>query len=198
MKNAMYLNSDLVRYARIKMKNAIYLNSDLVRYAKDNVDALLKKLNVLIQNSGGVLSGDAIHFEILYYLGIDYEKKVMNAFGIKHLKTKIYGIKSAELYNDAFDDAFLLFKGDIIVEEDNRTNNLAAALANAYEELNSLQEKTGVEMQISIGFTGVKVKSLKDNTVLSTFISKSELDKVADITAQIRNAIDSSIRQITK
>ena len=180
------------------MKNAMYLNSDLVRYAKDNVDALLKKLNVLIQNSGGVLSGDAIHFEILYYLGIDYEKKVMNAFGIKHLKTKIYGIKSAELYNDAFDDAFLLFKGDIIVEEDNRTDNLAAALSNAYEELNSLQEKTGVEMQISIGFTGVKVKSLKDNSVLSTFISKSELDKVADITAPIRNAIDNSIKQITK
>ena len=82
--------------------------------------------------------------------------------------------------------------------KDNRTHNLAAALANAYEELNSLQEKTGIEMQISIGFTGVKVKSLKDNTVLSTFISKSELDKVADITAQIRNAIDSSIQQITK
>ena len=180
------------------MKNTMYLNSDLVRYAKDNVDALLKKLNVLIQNSCGVLSGDAIRFEILYYLGIDYEKKVTNAFGIKHLKTKIYGIKSAELYNDAFADPFLLFKGDIIVEEDNRTNNLAAALVNAYEELNSLQEKTGVEMQISIGFTGVKVKSLKDNTVLSTFISKSELDKVADITAQIRNAIDNSIQQITK
>ena len=180
------------------MKNAMYLNSDLVRYAKDNVDALLKKLDVLIQNSGGVLSGDTIRFEILYYLGIDYEKEIMNAFGIKHLKTKIYGIKSAELYNDAFDDAFLLFKGDIIVEEDNRTNNLSSALANAYEELNSLQEKTGIEMQISIGFTGVKVKSLKDNTVLSTFISKSELDKVADITAPIRNAIDSSIQQITK
>lgn len=181
------------------MKNAIYLNSDLVRYAKDNVDALLKKLNVLIQNSGGVLSGDAIRFEIIYYLDIDYEKGIMNAFGIKHLKTKIYGIKSAELYNDAFDNrAFLLFKGDIIVDEDNITNNLVAALANAYEELNSLQENIGVEMQISIGFTGVKVKSLKDNTVLSTFISKSELDKVADITAPIRNAIDNSIRQITK
>ena len=82
--------------------------------------------------------------------------------------------------------------------KDNRTNNLAAALENAYEELNSLQEKTGVEMQISIGFTGFKVKSLKDNTVLSTFISKSELDKVADITAPIRNAIDNSIQQITK
>ena len=180
------------------MKNAMYLNSDLVRYAKDNVDALLKKLDVLIQNSGGVLSGNTIRFEISYYLGIDYEKEVMNAFGIKYLKTKIYGIKSAELYNDAFDDAFLLFKGDIIVEEENRTNNLAAALANAYEELNSLQEKTGVEMQISIGFTGVKVKSLKDNTVLSTFISKSELDKVDDITEPIRDAIDNSIQQITK
>ena len=177
----------------------MHLNSDLVRYAKDNVDALLKKLNALIKNSGGVLSGDTIRFEILYYLGIDYEKEIMNAFGIKHLKTKIYGIKSSELYNDDFANrAFLLFKGDIIAEEYNRTNNLAAALENAYEELNSLQEKTGVEMQISIGFTGVKVKSLKDNTVLSTFISKSELDKVADITAPIRNAIDNSIQQITK
>lgn len=77
-------------------------------------------------------------------------------------------------------------------------SDLVSALANAYEELNSLQEKTGVEMQISIGFTGVKVKSLKDNTVLSTFISKSELDKVSDITSPIRNAIDSSIQQITK
>ena len=181
------------------MKNAIYLNSDLVKYAKDNVDALLKKLDVLIQNSGGVLSGDAISFEILYYLGIDYGKEIMNAFGIDDLKTKICGIKSAELCNDVFDNRiFLLFKGDIIAEEDDRTNNLAAALANAYEELNSLQENTGVEMQISIGFTGVKVKSLKDNTVLSTFISKSELDKVADITEPIRNAIDSSIQQITK
>ena len=114
------------------MKNAIYLNSDLVRYAKDNVDALLKKLNVLIQNSGGVLSGDTIRSEIIYYLDIDYEKGIMNAFGIRYLKTKIYGIKSVELYNDVFTNrAFLLFKGDIIVEEDNRTNNLSAALANA-------------------------------------------------------------------
>ena len=181
------------------MKNAMYLNSDLVRYAKDNVDALLKKLDVLIQNSGGILSGDTIRFEILYYLGIDYEKEIMNAFGIKYLKTKIYGIKSAELYNDAFDNrAFLLFKGDIIVEEDNRTNNLASALANAYKDINSLQEKIGVDMQISIGFTGIKVKSLKDNSVLSTFITKSELDKVADSITPIRNAIDSSIRKITK
>ena len=181
------------------MKNAIYLNSDLVRYAKDNVDALLKKLNVLIQNSGGVLSGDTIRFEILYYLGIDYEKEIMNAFGIEYLKTKICGIKYVELCNDILvDRIILLFKGDIIVDEDNRANNLAAALANAYEELNSLQEKTGVEMQISIGFTGVKVKSLKDNTVLSTFISKSEIDKVADITEPIRNAIDNSIQHITK
>ena len=89
-------------------------------------------------------------------------------------------------------------KNAMYLNSDLRTNNLAAALANAYEELNSLQEKTGVEMQISIGFTGVKVKSLKDNTVLSKFISKSELDKVADITSPIRNAIDSSIQQITK
>ena len=181
------------------MKNTIYLNSDLLKYAKDNVEALLKILDVLIRNSGGVLSGDTIRSEILYYLGIDYEKEIMNAFGIEDLKTKICGIKSAELCNDVFANRiFLFFEGDIFVKKDSSTSDLAAALANTYEELNSLQEKTGVEMQISIGFTGVKVKSLKDNTVLSTFISKSELDKVADITAPIRNAIDNSIQQITK
>ena len=181
------------------MKNAIYLNSDLLKYAKDNVDALLKKINVLIQNSGGVLSGDAIRFEIIYYLGIDYEKEVMNAFGIEDLKTQICGIKYAELYNDVFDNRiFLLFEGDIFVKKDSSTSDLVKALGVAYKELNSLQEKIGVEMQISIGFTGAKVKSLKDNTVLSTFISKSELDKVADITTPIKNAIDSSIQQITK
>lgn len=181
-------------------KNAIYLNSDLLRrHGKNDVDALLKKLDVLIQNSCGVLSGDTICFEILYYLGIDCEKEVMNAFDIEDLKTKIYGIKSAELYDDVFANrTFLLFKGDIFVKEDNSTSDLVKALDVAYRELNSLQEKTGVEMQISIGFTGVKVKSLKDNTILSTFISKSELDKVADPIAPIRNAIDSSIRQITK
>ena len=90
------------------MKNAIYLNSDLVRYAKDNVDALLKKLDVLIQNSGGVLSGDTIRFEILYYLGIDYEKEIMNAFGIEYLKTKICGIKYVELCNDILVDRIIL------------------------------------------------------------------------------------------
>ena len=181
------------------MKNAMYLNSDLVRYAKDNVDALLKKLDVLIRNSGGVLSGDAIRFEILYYLGIDYEKEIMNAFGIEDLKTKICGIKSAELCNDVFANrAFLLFKGDIFVKKDSSTSDLVKALVVAYEELNSLQENTGVEMQISVGFTGVKVKSLKNNTILSTFVTKSELDKVADVTAPIRNAVYSSIQQITK
>ena len=123
----------------------------------------------------------------------------MNAFGIEDLKTKICGIKYAELCNDVFANRiFLLFKGDIFVKKDSSTSDLSDALANVYKELNSLQENTGVEMQISVGFTGVKVKSLKDNTVLSTFVTKSELDKVADITAPIRNAIYSSIQQITK
>ena len=181
-------------------KNAICLNSDLVRrHGTDAIDALLKKLDVLIQNSCGVLSGDAICFEILYYLGVDCEEEVMIAFGIEDLKTKICGIESAELCNDVFANRIiLLFKGDIFVKKDNGTSDLVQALGVAYKELNSLQEKTGVEMQISIGFSGVKVKSLKDNTVLTTFITKSELDTVADITAPIRNTINSSIQQITK
>lgn len=165
---------------------------------KNAINSLLEKLDGLIRFDG-VLSGNVIWHEIIYNLGIDLDKKILSAFGIKDLESKIYGIKSIKVCTyDFSNNARLLFEGDIVAKKDDISSDIAAALSNAYEELNSLQEKTGVEMQISIGFTGVKVKSLKDNTILSTFISKSELDKVADHITLIRNAIDSSIQQITK
>lgn len=165
---------------------------------KNAINSLLERLDGLIRFDG-VLSGNVIWHEIIYNLGIDLDKKILSAFGIKDLESKIYGIKSIKVCTyDFSNNAHLLFERDIVAKKDDISSDIAAALSNAYEELNSLQEKTGVEMQISIGFTGVKVKSLKDNTILSTFISKSELDKVADSIATIRNAIDSSIRQITK
>ena len=165
---------------------------------KNGINSLLERLDGLIRFDG-VLSGNVIWHEILYNLGLDLDKKILSAFDIKDLESKIYGIKSIKVCtNDFTNNACLLFEGDMVAKKDDISSDIAAALSNAYEELNSLQEKTGVEMQISIGFTGVKVKSLKDNTILSTFISKSELDKVADHIAPIRNAIDSSIRQITK
>lgn len=162
------------------------------------INSLLERLDGLIRLDG-VLSGNVIWHEIIYNLGIDLDKKILSAFGIKDLESKIYGIKSIKVCTyDFSNNARLLFEGDIVAKKDDISSDIASAISNAYEELNSLQEKTGVEMQISIGFTGVKVKSLKDNTILSTFISKSELDKVADYITLIRNAIDSSIRQITK
>ena len=165
---------------------------------KNAINSLLERLDELIRFDG-VLSGNVIWHEIIYNLGIDLDQKILSAFGIKDLESKIYGIKSIKVCTyDFTKNARLLFEGDIVSKKDDISSDVAADLASAYEELNSLQENTGVEMQISIGFTGVKVKSLKDNTVLSTFISKSELDKVADITEPIRNAIDSSIQQITK
>ena len=165
---------------------------------KNAINSLLERLDGLIRFDG-VLSGNVIWHEIIYNLGIDLDKKILSAFGIKDLESKIYGIKSIKVCTyDFTNNARLLFEGDIVSKKDDISSDVAADLASAYEELNSIQEKTGVEMQISIGFAGVKVKSLKDNSVLSTFISKSELDKVADPIAPIRNAIDSSIRQITK
>ena len=165
---------------------------------KNAINSLLERLNGLIRFDG-VLSGNTIWHEIIYNLGIDLDQKILSAFDIKDLESKIYGIKSIKVCtNDFTNNACLLFEGDMVSKKDDISSDVAAALTNAYEELNSLQEKTGVEMQISIGVAGVKVKSLKDNTILSTFISKSELDKVADPITPIRNAIDSSIRQITK
>ena len=165
---------------------------------KNGINSLLEKLDGLIRFDG-VLSGNVIWHEIIYNLGIDLDQKILSVFDIKDLESKIYGIKFIKVCTNNFtNNACLLFEGDMVTKKDDISSDVASALANAYEELNSLQEKTGVEMQISIGFTGVKVKYLKDNTVLSTFISKSELDKVADITALIRNAIDSSIQKIIK
>ena len=165
---------------------------------KNGINSLLERLDGLIRFDG-VLSGNVIWHEILYNLGLDLNQKILSAFGIKDLESKIYGIKSIKVCTyDFTNNARLLFEGDIVSKKDDIGSDVAADLAIAYKDLNSLQKKIGIEMQISIGFTGVKVKSLKDNSVLSTFISKSELDKVADPIALIRNAIDSSIRQITK
>lgn len=164
------------------------------RTHKNGINSLLERLNGLIQFDG-VLSGNVIWHEILYNLGLDLDKKILSAFDIKDLEYKIYGIKFIKVCTDDFtNNACLLFEGDIVSKKDDISSDVAADLARAYKDLNSLQEKVGVEMQISIGFTGVKVKSLKDNSVLSIFISKSELDKVADHIALIRDAIDSSIR----
>ena len=165
---------------------------------KNAINSLLERLDGLIRFDG-VLSGNVIWHEILYNLGLDLDQKILSAFGIKDLESKIYGIKSIKVCTyDFTNNARLLFEGDMVAKKDDISSDVAADLAIAYKDLNSLQEKIGVEIQISVGFTGVKVKSLKDNTILSTFVTKSELDKVADITAPIRNAIDNSIRQITK
>lgn len=165
---------------------------------KNDINSLLERLDWLIRFDG-VLSGNVIWHEIIYNLGLDLDKKILSAFDIKDLEYKIYGIKSIKVcINDFTNTACLLFEGDMVAKKGDISSDVAADLASAYKNLNSLQKKIGVEMQISIGFTGVKVKSLKDNSVLSTFISKSELDKIADPIAPIRNAIDSSIRQITK
>ena len=165
---------------------------------KNAINSLLERLDELIRFDG-VLSGNVIWHEIIYNLGLDLDQKILSAFGIKDLEYKIYGIKYIKVCtNDFTNNACLLFEVDMVAKRDDISSDVAADLARAYKDLNSLQKKIGVDMQISIGFTGVKVKSLKDNSVLSTFISKSELDKFADPIAQIRNAIDSSIRQITK
>lgn len=166
---------------------------------KNAINSLIERLDGLIRFDC-VLSGNVIWHEIIYNLGLDLDQKILSAFDIKDLESKIYGIKSIKVCINDFttNNVCLLFEGDIVARKDDISSDVAADLASAYKNLNSLQKKIGVEMQISIGFTGVKVKSLKDNSVLSTFISKSELDKVADPIASIRNAIDSSIRQITK
>ena len=189
------LRNDICKKGGIKMTILLDLGINMGTH-KNGINSLLERLDGLIRFDG-VLSCNVIWHEIIYNLGIDLNQKILSAFDIKDLESKIYGIKSIKVCtNDFTNTACLLFEGDMVAKKDDISSDVAADLASAYKNLNSLQKKIGVEMQISIGFAGVK--SLKDNSVLSTFISKSELDKVADHIAPIRNAIDSSIRQITK
>ena len=165
---------------------------------KNGINSLLERLDGLIRFDG-VLSCNVIWHEIIYNLGIDLGQKILSAFDIKDLESKIYGIKSIKVCTyDFTNNARLLFEGDMVAKKDDISSDVAAEKASAYKDIKKKKKKIGVDMQISIGFTGIKVKSLKDNSVLSTFITKSELDKFADPIAPIRNAIDSSIRQITK
>lgn len=180
------------------MKNAIHLSSGLLtRCKRDAINAMLKRFEVLIRSTDGVLSGNMIWGKILYNLGIDTEKEILDAFDINDLEDKIYGIKSVVLYEDPSTyKTFLLFNVDNGNEEEVSTQEAAEAFAKVYTKLNSLQEKYGVKIDATVTTDGINIESSKDNLVYRIIIPKRVLDDVVDITIPIENALDTAIKKI--
>ena len=180
------------------MKNAIHLDHDVTQNNEDFVRGLCKRFESVIKATDGVLSGSMIWRNLYHGLGIDTEKDILDAFDIRVLDDRIYGIKSVVLYKDPSTyETFLLFNvGDANEEISNR--DAAEAFAKVYAKLNSIREETGVKIEAAITTDGMNIKSSKDNLVYRIIIPKRELDASVDITIPIENTIDIAIKKVTE
>ena len=152
------------------MKNAIHLSSYLMQNEGDFINTLLKRFEILIVGTNGVLSGMMIWRKFYHGLGINIEKEILDAFGINDLEDKIYGIKSVVLYKDPSTyETFLLFNVDNGNEEKVSARDEAEALAKIYTKLNSLQENSGIKIESTITTDGINLES---TILLETAIKK--------------------------
>lgn len=175
----------------------IYLKCNLAMCKRDYVSATLKRFKILIRSTDGVLSGNMIWNKMFHGLNIEAELEILEAFGIHDLGDKIYGIKSVDLYKDPRNDHLLFqFNVENDNEEDVDASEAAEAFRNIFEELNSLQEKTGIKIAATVTTDSINIESSKDNLVYRIIIPKRELDEAVDITIPIENAIDTVIKKL--
>lgn len=167
----------------------------MAKNEEDFVRGLCKRFESVIKTTDGVLSGSIIWRNFYHGLGVDIEKDILDAFDIRVLDDRIYGIKSVVLYKDPSTyETFLLFNvGD---EEEVSTRDAAEALAKVYAKLNSIQETNGVKIEATITTDGINIESSKDDLVYRIIIPKRELDEVVDITIPIENALDTAIKKM--
>lgn len=176
------------------MKNAIHLDQSVAQQ-EDFVRGLCKRFESVIKATDGVLSGSMIWRNFYHGLGVDIEKEIRDAFDIRVLDDRIYGIKSVVLYKDPSTyETFLLFNiGD---EEEISNRNVAEAFAKVYAKLNSIREETGVKIEATITTDGINIESSKDNLVYRIIIPKRELDASVDITIPIENTLETAIKKL--
>lgn len=176
------------------MKNAIHLDQSVAQQ-EGFVRGLCKRFESVIKATDGVLSGSIIWRNFYHALGVDIEKEIRDAFDIRVLDDRIYGIKSVVLYKDPSTyETFLLFNiGD---EEEISNRDVAEAFAKVYAKLNSIQENNGVRIEATVGCDGINIESSKDNLVYRIIIPKRELDASVDITIPIENTLETAIKKL--
>lgn len=178
------------------MKKEVRLKCNLGLCRSYDIEAVLKRFETLIQATDGVLSGNIIWNKIFHKLGIDAEKEILDAFGIRDLQDKIYGIKSVVLYKDPSTyETFFMF--NVYDDEEKIDNSKAAeAFAKVYARLNELQEKTDVKIAAKITTDGIEIEASKDDIVYRIIIPKFALDEAVDITIPIENTLDDVMRKM--
>lgn len=175
----------------------IYLKCNLAMCKRDDVSATLKRFNILIRSTDGVLSGNMIWNKMFHGLNIEAELEILEAFGIHDLGDKIYGIKSVDLYKDPRND-HLLFQFNIENEGDFDADVEleAEAVGRIYAKLNSLQKQTGVKIAANITTDGISIESSKGHLVYRIMIPKFELDEAVDMTIVIDNTLNDVIEKM--
>lgn len=175
----------------------IYLKCNLAMCKRDDVSATLKRFNILIRSTDGVLSGNMIWNKMFHGLNIEAELEILEAFSIHDLGDKIYGIKSVNLYKDPRND-HLLFQFNIENEGDFDADVEleAEAVGRIYAKLNSLQKQTGVKIAANITTDGISIESSKGHLVYRIMIPKFELDEAVDMTIVIDNTLNDVIEKM--
>ena len=177
----------------------IYLKCNLAMCKRDDVSATLKRFKILIRSTDGVLSGNMIWNKMFHGLNIEAELEILEAFGIHDLGDKIYGIKSVDLYKDPRNDHLLFqFNVENDNEEDVDASEEAEVFRNIFEELKSIQEKSGVKIAATVTTDGVNIKSSKDNLVYRITIPKQELENTVDVTMVLADALTTVVKKLTE
>lgn len=167
----------------------VCLRTDLVIYKRTSVAALVDRLDELVKSNYGVLTGNMIWYELLNRLGVEAEKEILETFGIKDLKSKIYGINDVGLYKepDTF-SLFLMFK----LDEDRKecgTRNVAKRLVDIYNYIKMIKSESVPIAEVDVTTSSAEINFSKDDSVEHDIVANM-FDNVAALFKDL-NAIKS-------
>lgn len=158
----------------------VCLRTDLVIYRKTSVAALVGRLDELVKSNYGVLTGNMIWYELLDRLGIDAEKEILETFGIKDLKSKIYGINDVGLYKESESmSLFLMFK----LDEDQKecgTRNVAKHLVEIYNYIKTIKSESVPIAEVDVTTSSAEINFSKDDSVEHDIVTNM-FDSVAAV-----------------
>lgn len=160
----------------------ITLKVDLADHKMDDANALIKRLKTLTKGNYGVLSGSMIWLEVLHHLGVNAEKEILEAFNISDLKTKIYGVRTLQLFgvNTATHSVDLLFKIDESVKKECGIMNVAKHLTEIYEYIKSIKSESIPIAEIDITTNSTEIYFSKGDPVSHDIVTNM-FEAVADV-----------------
>lgn len=167
----------------------VCLRTDLVLYKRTSVAALVDRLDELVKSNYGILTGNMIWYELLDRLCVEAEKEILETFGIRDLKSKIYGINDVGLYKEPETfSLFLMFK----IDEDQKeggTRNVAKHLADIHNYIKMIKSESVPIAEVDITTSSAEINFSKDDSVEHDIVTNM-FDNVATVYKDL-NAIKS-------